>query len=342
LDPMTETVIFPKRTRGRPSPAAEALYQRQVRAFCDLILEIRSTLDFDVSARGWGYILENRGIITKADLDTCERLINDCRKSGELPLDICAVDQSREFENVECLDEADPEDAAARVLHTIRAAHFDYNPISFWDFQDDNVQMVVEKIDLRSLFGPVCREFHVPVANGKGWSDLHLRADMMERFQHWEDKGKRPVLLYCGDHDPAGIHISENLHSNLHDLSEAVGWDPGDLVIERFGLNEDFITQHGLTWIDNLITSSGQCLSDHRHNDHRKPYVQDYLTKYGIRKVEANALVVAPEAGRALCRQAIEQYINPDGVAEYQAALEEERTKLAEGIRRLLKEESGD
>jgi hypothetical protein len=67
--------------------------------------------------------------------------------------------------------------------------------------------------------------------------------------------------------------------------------------------------------------------------------VQDYIAKYGIRKVEANALVVAPAAGRALCRKAILRHINLDGVAEYQAALEERQAKLAEEIRRLLAEE---
>jgi hypothetical protein len=51
---------------------------------------------------------------------------------------------------------------------------------------------------------------------------------------------------------------------------------------------------------DNLITGSGECLSDTGHEDHHKPYVRDYIDRFGERKVEANALVVAPEAGRGL------------------------------------------
>jgi hypothetical protein len=42
--------------------------------------------------------------------------------------------------------------------------------------------------------------------------------------------------------------------------------------------------------------------NDPRHTDHGKAYVQDYFRRYGARKVEANALVVAPELGRDLCR----------------------------------------
>ena len=82
----------------------------------------------------------------------------------------------------------------------------------------------------------------------------------MRRFAHWESRGKKCVLLHCGDHDPGGLHISEFLHSNFADLGRAVRWWPNNLVIDRFGLNADFIRRHRLTWIDNLITGSGAIL----------------------------------------------------------------------------------
>ena len=42
--------------------------------------------------------------------------------------------------------------------------------------------MTVEKIDIKSLFDPVCAEFSVPLANRGGWSDLNTLGEMMERF----------------------------------------------------------------------------------------------------------------------------------------------------------------
>src|SRR5262249_57175366 len=93
--------------------------------------------------------------------------------------------------------------------------------------------------------------------------------------------------------------------SNLEDLADAVGWHPRKLHIERFGLNYDFIQKHRLTWIENLETSSGERLDDRGHNDHHKDYVQSYLREFGARKVEANALVTRPAAGRALCPSAL-------------------------------------
>ena len=162
------------------------------------------------------------------------------------------------------------------------------------------LQALVEKIDLKNLFAPIFKEFYIPFANARGWSDLNSRAALMRRFMKAEEHDKQCVLLYCGDHDPGGLAISDFLKPNFCELKNAVGWLPVDLEIDRFGLNYDFIRAHNLTWIDNLETSSGRRLDDPRHPDHRKPYVRRYLSEFGARKVEANALVVRSEAGPSL------------------------------------------
>jgi hypothetical protein len=254
-------------------------------------------------------------------------------------LDICAVDDSRSAENLERLDASDPEERADALLDYVDRAHRNYCPISFWEYQDSYVEVLVEKIDLKSLFSPICAEFRVADANAKGWSDINGRAAMMARFARWEGQGKRCVLLYCGDHDPAGLNISRFLHDNLSELSGAVGWSPDSLVISRFGLNADFIERHELTWIDNLATSKGEYpLDDRRHPDHFKDYVQSYIRKFGVRKVEANALVVRPEAGRALCRDAILEYVDAARIPEWQAAVRAKQNELQRAIARLLAE----
>jgi hypothetical protein len=198
--------------------------------------------------------------------------------------------------------------------------------------------MAVEKLDLRNLFEPVCDDFYVPLQNFKGWSDLNQRAAMMKRFAYWEHKGEQCVLLLCADHDPGGLHITDNMRKNFEDLSKAVGgWSPKNLVITRFGLNDKFIERHNLTWIDNLETSSGLQLDDPKHNDHHKRYVQEYIQKFGARKVEANALVVIPEIARQLCRDAILRHVSVDAVEKYQRKLERIRLKLRRELRKLVR-----
>src|SRR5262245_23640443 len=293
-------------------------------------------MDFSVGAPGWCYILENRNALRKGDFDVAEKLITDCRKSGLLPLDICAEDDARETIGLqENITNSTVEQEAANWIDYLRNhAHEGYTPISFWDDLDTYVEMGVEKLDLRNLFEPACEGFYVPLTNFKGWSDLNARAAMMRRFAHHEAQGRRCVLLLCGDHDPGGLHITEKMRKNLEDLSGAVGWTPENLVIIRFGLNADFIDEHSLTWIDNLETSSGEQLDDPEHADHDKRYVQDYIAEFGVRKCEANTLVVEPEVGRALCRDAILEHLSADAVEHHARKLDRARKRLRQAIRR--------
>jgi hypothetical protein len=124
----------------------------------------------------------------------------------------------------------------------------------------------------------------------------------------------------------------------MYDLSAAVGWAPLTLMVMRFGLDADFIDENDLTWIDNLETSSGQELDDPSHSDHDKQYVQDYIAEYGIRKCEANALVVEPDKGRELCRNAILEHIDADAPAKYERRLELVREQLQLELRQRVKE----
>jgi hypothetical protein len=112
----------------------------------------------------------------------------------------------------------------------------------------------------------------------------------------------------------------------------AVGWSPDKLIIDRVGLNANFIKAQSVTWIDGLETGSGRRLDGPEHRDHHKPYVQDYLRRFGARKVEANALVVRPQAAREFCLDAILRYLPEDAPDLYQAALQGPREALRQAI----------
>ena len=170
--------------------------------------------------------------------------------------------------------------------------------------------------------------------------------------------GLKCVLLYCGDHDPDGLRISEFLRNNLEDLAfirwldGGRGYDPTDLEIDRFGLNYDFIVANNLSWIENLITGAKQpcricgkpkSLADPHHPNHFMDYVQAYLQEIGERKCEANALVVAPTQGRLLCREAIENYVGQDAVGRFKARWQAIADKMEEvreetGVRQVVEE----
>ncbi len=308
------------------------------------------------SSRGWVYLLEgvqldNGEFLSKNDFDRVENLINECRKKGLLAIDFVAVEEARGFSGVETPEDVSPIQYVRRFLDAATKCENWYTP-DWWQKEKYYIQMVVEKIDLKSLFRKTCERYHIPIATSRGWSSMLQRAEYASRFLDAEERGLKPLLLYCGDHDPDGLRISDFLRSNLDDLKKIrwsygkPGYDPRTLTIERFGLDYDFIMKHNITWINNLITSSGKNLASPSHKNFSMKYVQEYLKKYGARKVEANALIKIPKHAERLCKAAIEKHIGKGALKRFAETRKEivdeiemfrERTGLTEAIEQALK-----
>lgn len=330
----------PDKPRGRPSRE----YYDQLDEFTTGLKTVDRTLDFKMSARGWGYYLEGEGEITKSQIDYAEKKINDLRKQGDLPLDFTAQDKARTFEcGGGTRGYSSVDDCTKSALDSLLTPE-QYYDVPFWDTQDCYIQVLVEKVDLVELFRPVCEDYHIPIATAKGWSSLLQRGKLAANFHKRDRAGNSPVLLYCGDFDPPGARISDTLRSNLADLQDAKipisgtrtiqGWTPHNVEINRIGLNRDYIDEHGLRWVENLETGSGKNLANPRHADHDKAYVQQWLNEVGERKVEANALLKNPEDARDWFRECVEEYLGSDPKTEYRkqrdAGVKEIKTRLSE------------
>jgi hypothetical protein len=307
--------------------------RRQLQQFVDFIEELSNQIGFKVSSRGWGYILEQRGMIDKSQFDKVEGLINRCRREGLLPVDFVAEEAARAFSNVEEPTEESPAQHVRSWVEASLESHRYFTP-DWWEDEEVYIQMVVEKIDLVTLFEPICARYHIPIANAKGWSSILQRAEYCRRFAEAERRGLSCVLLYCGDHDPDGLRISETLRKNLEDVSKIRwedgfhGYDPSSLEIERFGLEYKFIIANRLTWIDNLITGSGKDLGQRNHPNHRLPYVQNYLSSVGRRKCEANSIVVIPEMGRRLCEKTILKHLGANAKQRFDQKTRRARERI--------------
>ena len=86
--------LLPTSRRGRRSAEQQSAHEAELEQFAARIREINSTLEFQISSRGWCYILEEHGL-SKGEFDRAQTLLNDCRKSVLLPLDICKEDDAR-------------------------------------------------------------------------------------------------------------------------------------------------------------------------------------------------------------------------------------------------------
>lgn len=319
---------------------SKRLSPKRKEEFAKLLKRLSRQIGFKVSSRGWCYIMEQHGFINKNQFDKIDDAINDCRRKGLIPVDFVAEEDARLFKGVQPIDGGDKtmNDILEWMLRDALDGSKYFQP-KWWESEKYYIQMVVEKIDLVTLFEPVCNKYKIPIANAKGWSSILQRAQYCRRYKEAEEMGLKCVLLYCGDHDPDGGRISDTLRANLEQISEivwsdgGVGWHPDNLIIDRFGLNLDYIEDNNLTWIDNLITGSGKNLADEKHPNHELPYVQEYLQDIGERKCEANAIVVTPGPARQLCKEAIEKYLGPDATDRFAKTTEQMRKDYAETLR---------
>ena len=313
----------------------------RLREFANKIQELSKKIGFKVSSRGWCYQLETERIINKDEFDKVESWINKCRKKGILPINFTAEEEGRKFSCVEIPHEQSPIQEMREWIGYSMNSHLMYRP-DWWDGEEYYIQMLVEKVDLKTLFMPICKKYHIPIATSKGWSSMLQRAEYARRFKEAEDKGLKCVLLYCGDHDPDGLRISEFIRKNLADLENVIwdddvmGYNPKDLIIHRFGLDSDFIEKHNLTWINNLITGSGKNLASPLHKNHSMPSVKEYMSTYGIRKCEANAIIPMPKIAREFVEDAIIKFVGDDALNRFK----EKRQKVIDELNE-FKEKTG-
>jgi hypothetical protein len=315
--------------RGRWSPTITARYEAQLRDWCAAVKDKHSRLDFTPGTRGWCYLLEEHGLL-KGDFGRAEDLLAACRIRGWLDLDICREDDARTWQNLhEAVHDTTAEQHAAAILDSVRHQHRFWTPFGFWDDQPVYLMLLVEKIDLVSLWSGTCDAWHLPYANMKGWWSINQRATMLRRFKAMEAAGKQCVLLVATDFDPPGQRIAISLRENIVELAAHpdIRWDPSRLLIDHFALTRDFIEAHSLPWIDGLITGSGKDLSQSKDRD-----VQAYIAEHGKRKVEANALVVRPEAGRQLLTDAITKYLPASALDDYALRLQAAREELRQAV----------
>jgi hypothetical protein len=354
-----------------PRRGKYAARNADMQRFAIYLKKLQRKYGLKASARGNAYLLEQEGQIAKDDFDWAEGLVLECIKDSYLPVDFVKQDPARTFFGVEEPDynETPVEYFTGQLHYTVKEGG-GYTP-DYWDNENTYVQIIVEKVDLVTLFRPddqditraaaagitlepICQDHKIPIANSKGWSSVLQRATFARRFKEMEERGLDPVLLVVGDHDPDGIRITDFYRTNLEQIQGihwsdgTKGYNPDDLEIRRIGLNHDFIQRYNIPSIDNLITARGGDLASPRHRNHRLPYVQKYLREYRARKWEAQALIQRPIEAQQLLKQELERLLGVDAKKRFedkeQAVIDEmwdyiRRCRATKTVNKLLKGE---
>lgn len=289
------------------------------REMAEVIEAMSLETGYKFGPRGWAYYAEGLGLITKGEFARFEKLLTTMRKAGELDPDVIEPDTSRIATTVHdfTADYETPrqhaEYAVGQIANDLEGWARSFYEHGYWDDLDYYVEMIVEKKDLVQIFGDAATRLRVRITNGKGDTDIHSRLAMLKRFRDHSRAGRRCVLLAIGDHDPKGLFIVDGLRRTLMSCANLKGldWVDPEFDVVNIGITETQIDELGLMKIGNLETGGGKDLANPRHPDHHKPYVQDYIDRFGVWKCEANALVSSPERAVRIFTDAVARYIPP-------------------------------
>lgn len=213
------------------------------------------------------------------------------REDGVVPWS-WVVDETREIERHECWDNL--------------VDHYNENDADYardhWQDQPERVIIASEKGTVRGTLQPVLHELKVPLLVGHGYNSATLAHELAQRAR----KCERPMrVLYVGDHDPSGMHMSEV------DLPDR---------LNRYGGRGKFEIQRVAVKTEEVATTLPFSANDNMKNPNR-PW---YLHMFGEQCAELDA--VDPPTLRARVREAVLHYIDTD---RWQRSMEREAEELA-------------
>jgi hypothetical protein len=198
-----------------------------VKAAYNILLEIHPA-----SVRAVCYRLFVAGLISdmsKTSTNSVSRFLRIAREEEEIPWE-WIVDESREAETINAW-----RDTAELINAAVRQYRRDY-----WQDQDTRVEVWSEKGTVRGTLAPVLNEYGVTFRVMHGYASATAINTVVEEA---EDAGKELIVLYVGDWDPSGLHISQvDIPRRLEKYAERFGG--GNIDVHRIALRRDDI--HGL------------------------------------------------------------------------------------------------
>ena len=212
--------------------------------------------------------------------DLCD-LLTRLRLDGTIPMN-CIADETRP--TTSWYVHANAQDFARSELDDFLKGY----RRNLQQTQPLHIEVVAEKLTLKSIIRPVCAKFNVPYTIGRGYGSLPSRWEIVQRFRR---SGKEHLcLIVLGDLDPEGINIGESL---LQSIREDFGEYGTEAV--RAGLNPEHIRRFHLS--DNPAEAKE---SSSRY--------ADFVKHYGRRVYELEAL--EPKQLQEILTEAIDSVID--------------------------------
>jgi hypothetical protein len=119
--------------------------------------------------------------------------------------------------------------------------------IDMWADQPKRVEVWVEKDALSQVIENAADPFDCPTFATKGYMSASAAWDAgHNRFLKWAQEGQDIVILHLSDHDPSGIHMSQDVQERIDMFSRAYIPDQlqCNITVKRIALTMDQVQQY--------------------------------------------------------------------------------------------------
>jgi hypothetical protein len=222
-------------------------------------------------------------------------IIDNGRQAGLI--DWAAIeDRTRNLERLSTWDS--PQDILSAVTNQYRE--------DWWLHQPFYPEVWIEKDALTGIIEPTCHEFRVPFFACRGYVSQSEMYDAAQRLKRVARSKRNPVIFHLGDHDPSGMHMTEDNGNRLDLFMRGYG-----IEVVRLALNM------------NQIEEYDPPPNPAKETDSR---FESYAAEHGESSWELDAL--DPVVIANLIRDALEERIEPEPWQDAKDAEEKNREHL--------------
>jgi hypothetical protein len=212
---------------------AEAFIDRNFRGSSRIIIDAANAIISDYQQQGFTLTLRqlyyqfvSRDLIAnkQSEYKRLGSIINDARLAGEIDWD--AIEDRTRNRSVP------PSWSSPQQIMQIVAEQYQEDP---WRDQRWSPEVWIEKDALIGVVEPVCNRNRVPYFACRGYTSQSEAYAAGKRFAAARRRGKRPIVLHLGDHDPSGLDMTRD---NADRLKMFAGQE---VQVRRLALNMDQI-----------------------------------------------------------------------------------------------------
>lgn len=160
-----------------------------------------------------------------------------------------------------------------------------------WAGQEYYLELWTEKDALSSVLKPIANKHHIYFCVNRGFDSATAMYDASCRLREALKEGKKPEILYLGDHDPSGMGMIEDIENRLN---------------EFLNLGEVITVRH-IALTGEQIEKYNPPANVAKESD---PRYKDYEETYGKECWEVDAL--PPDVMIELVDNTVDSYINKD------------------------------